>query len=234
MNILITICARGGSKGVKDKNIREINGKPLIVHTIEQALSWKRATRIVCSTDSEKIAVIAKEHGAEVPFMRSPELASDDAGKIDVIRHAMQQSEKIFGETYDIIVDLDVTNPLRTTEDLNGCLQVFEKKKPDLLFTVVEARKNPYFNMVELNEEGFAQLSKQPTQKFLSRQSAPKVYDMNTSIYLYSKHFLNDETKRSVFSADKAAIYVMNERSAFDIDSERDFSYIEFLMKQQR
>src|SRR4030042_6904536 len=113
MKILGTICARGGSKGVKDKNIRTLAGKPLIAHTIEYLKKWKKADRIVCSTDSEKIANITRHFGAEIPCMRPKELATDNASKLHVIQHIVKFCEEQDGTKYDIIVDLDPTEPLR-------------------------------------------------------------------------------------------------------------------------
>ena len=229
--ILCTICARGGSKGVKNKNIRDLNGKPLIAYTIKQALDWKKAKRVVCSTDSKEIAEIAKKYGSTVPFLRPKELATDNIGKLEVIKHAALKCEEIFDEKYDIIVDLDVTAPIRTIKDIDNCLKTFSEKKPDVLFSVVPARKNPYFNMVEKRENGFVKLSKTTPYAIVRRQDAPKVYDMNASIYFFSGTFLLNDKNNSINSSDRAMIYVMNEISALDIDKEIDFKYTEFLIK---
>lgn len=231
MNILITICARGGSKGVKNKNIRSVAGKPLIQYTIDQAKKWGKANKIVCSTDSEKIAEIAKENGIHVPFMRPEELSSDTAGKISVIRHALEKSEEIYNEKYDLIVDLDVTSPIRTIEDLNKSLEIFNNKKPDLVLSVVEARKNPYFNLLELSDEGFAKLSKESSDKILRRQDAPKAYDANASIYFYSREFLMNPENVAPLSSKKVAMHVMDDASSIDVDTEMDLKYIEFLIE---
>lgn len=231
MKILCTICARGGSKGLKDKNIRPLGGEPLIAHTIKQALKWGRARRVVVSTDSRKIAQIARRYGAEIPFMRPQTLAQDNIAKLDAIRHAMLESERYFKEEYDITVDLDVTSPLRRIQDLDGCLDTFTKKRPDVLFSVIAARRNPYFNMVEEKGDGFVRLCKQTPAGITRRQDAPQVYGMNASIYFYSKDFLLNENHKTPFS-DRTAIYVMDEASVFDIDSETDFKVIEFLMKE--
>jgi len=233
MNILITICARGGSKGVKDKNIREIAGKPLMAYTIETAKKWGKAKRIVCSTDSQKIADIAKKYGAEVPFMRPDYLATDTIGKLPVTRHALIESERIFGERFDIIVDLDVTSPVRTVKDLDNALKIFMEKKPDVLFSVIEARKNPYFNMIELNKEGFAELSKKLEREILRRQDAPKVYEANASIYFYSRDFLLNEKYNTILSSKGAVVYVMDSANSIDIDNELDFRFIEFLLNNK-
>jgi CMP-N,N'-diacetyllegionaminic acid synthase len=233
MNILVTICGRGGSKGVRNKNIRELAGKPLIYYTIDVAKRWKKADKIICSTDSEQIAKIAKKFGAEVPFMRPEVLATDTAGKLPVIRHALRESETIYKKKFDIVVDLDVTSPLRTPQDLDNCLKLFMDKKPEVLFSVVEARKNPYFNMVELNKNGYAEVSKKSEKDFIRRQDVPKVYDMNASIYFFSRDFLLNDSHAAVLSSKRAIIYVMDNSGSIDIDSEIDFRLIEFLMQNR-
>lgn len=229
-NLLITICARGGSKGVKSKNIRKLAGKPLIYYTIKQATEWGRGKHIVVSTDSEEIARIAKEHGAEVPFMRPQELASDTAGKVAAIRHSLISCEEIFGETYEAIMDLDVTSPVRKVEDLEKAFNLFLERKPKTLFSVVNAHRNPYFNMVEEMEDGRVNLCKKGN--FIRRQDAPKVYDMNASIYIYDRNFLLDGNENAV--SDNSIVYIMEDESRMDIDSELDFKFIEFLIKENR
>lgn len=227
--LLITICARGGSKGVKGKNIRILSGKPLIYYTIKQAKNWGKAKHIVVSTDSEEIARIAEKYGAEVPFIRPKELATDIADKVSVIKHVLKSCEEIFGKKYDSIMDLDVTAPIRKVQDLENAYQLFLQKNPKTLFSVVPARKNPYFNMVEETTDGKITLSKQG--KFFRRQDAPPVYEMNASIYIYDREYLLDEKTDSAIS-DDSIIYIMDEISRIDIDSELDFKYIEFLMKE--
>ncbi|MCL5072004.1 MAG: acylneuraminate cytidylyltransferase family protein [Actinobacteria bacterium] len=228
-NLLITICARGGSKGVKGKNIRELAGKPLISYTIKQAQEWGRAKHIVVSTDSEEIAKVAKDFGAEVPFIRPADLATDAAGKVGVIKHALISCEKIFGEIYDVVMDLDVTSPIRKVADLENAFNLFLEKKSKTLFSVVVAHRNPYFNMVEESVDGKAHLCKQGD--FARRQDAPKVYDMNASIYIYDRQYLLGKETVSAIS-DNSIVYVMDSVSRVDIDSELDFKFIEFLIKE--
>lgn len=228
-NLLITICARGGSKGVKGKNIRQLNGKPLIYYTIKQAKEWGKGKHIIVSTDSEEIAQVAKDCGAEVPFMRPVDLATDTISKIPAIRHVLNYCEAFYKEKYSLVMDLDPTSPVRKTSDLENSLSLFLKKKPKTLFSVVPAHRNPYFNMVEEDLEGKAHLSK--TGVFFSRQSAPKAYDMNASIYIYARAFLIDEENMQPIS-DNSIIYIMDEFSRTDIDSELDFKFIEYLVKE--
>lgn len=228
-NLLITICARGGSKGVKGKNIRLLLGKPLIYYTIKQAKDWGKGRHIIVSTDSEEIAEIAKKCGAEVPFIRPADLATEMAGKVGVIKHALKTSEEYYRERFDAVMDLDVTSPIRTREDLENAYRLFLDKKPKTLFSVVPAHRNPYFNMVEEVDNGNVVLSKKGN--FASRQQAPKVYDMNASIYIYDRAFLQDENNVSPIG-DNSIVYVMDDLSRTDIDSELDFKFIEFLMKE--
>lgn len=231
MKILATVAARGGSKGIKNKNIKDLAGKPLIVYTIEQIKRWGKFERFIVSTDSEKIADIARQHGVEVPFIRPAELSGDDVGKSEVLRHALMESEKRFGIKFDALIDLDVTAPVRTVADIDNAVNLFLNKKPDCVFSVVKARRNPYFNMVEIKPDGTAALCKQPISEVVSRQSAPPVYEMNASIYVYSRDFLLDPTDRISVSSNAFA-YEMDEASRIDIDSEIDFTFVEYLIKE--
>ena len=226
MKVLGTICARGGSKGVKNKNIREIAGKPLIVHTIEYFKKWEKVDRIVCSTDSKEIADIAKKYGAEIPCMRPPELATDTASKIPVLQHIVKTCEQQDNYKYDIIVDLDPTAPLRKRKFLEEAFKKFVDSEVNNLFSVTEARKNPYFNMVEVDKHGYAHLCK--AGSFVRRQDAPQVYELNASIYIYKRDFLIN--MNSIYS-DKSIIYEMPAITSVDVDREIDFLFIEFLLK---
>src|SRR5438552_1094894 len=150
MNITCIIGARGGSKGVAGKNTRLLLGKPLIGWSIEQARACPEITRTVVSTDSEAIAQVARSFGAEVPFMRPPELASDTSGKWEVWQHALEACERHYGDKIEIFVDLDRTSPLRDVTDISAAIAQFRRSKVDAVFSVCDSRKNPYFNMVEV------------------------------------------------------------------------------------
>lgn len=230
MKILVTIAARGGSKGVKNKNIRPLLGKPLIAYTIEQALKWGKASKVLVSTDSADIAEAAKIAGAQAPFLRPAELAGDAAPKVPVIRHAWREAEKLYGEKYDFVVDLDATAPLRKIADIEACLETAKARKPLMVFSVVPAHKNPYFNMVELDGEGWARLCKRLPDSVKRRQDAPKVYDLNASIYVYSREFLEGDGLTVL--TDRSAAHVMDELSGTDIDREVDFKFVEFILKE--
>ena len=140
-NVLCTICARGGSKGIKNKNIRPLNGKPMIVHSIEQAKKSKLFQHIVVSTDSTEIAEIAVKNGEEVFFIRSDELASDTAGKLEVIKDAFKRSEAHYGHIFEYLVDLDATAPLREVDDIINSFKQFESNDNDNLITGMLSRR---------------------------------------------------------------------------------------------
>lgn len=229
-NILVTICARGGSKGVKGKNIRNLAGNPLIYYTIKQALAWGKAKHVITTTDSEEIAQIAKSCGSEVPFMRPAELATDTCGTLPVLHHALAAAEAFYKEKYDIVMDLPVTAPVRTVEDLAGAFKLFKEKTPKTLISVVNAHRNPYFNMLEETSNGRVNYSK-PNSNFLRRQDAPSVYDMNNAIYIYQSDYLRDPENMKAISSDTIA-FVMDDLSAIDIDTEVDFKILESLVKE--
>ena len=228
MKILGIICARGGSKGVKNKNIKELNGKPLIAYSIEFFKKWGKADEIVVSTDSEKIADIAKKYGAEIPDLRPKELAADNTFKLHVIQHFVKICEQQKNKKYDIIVDLDPTAPLRKQRFLNEAFEKFIKSNANNLYSVTKARKSPYFNMVEIDKNGFSHLSKQSNT--VSRQTAPIVFEMNASIYIYNRDFL---LKTDTLHSDKTIIYEMSDIPSIDIDSELDFKFVEYLLKNK-
>jgi len=227
--ILCTICARGGSKGVKNKNIKSINGKPLISYTIEQAKKSGLFEHIVISTDSDDIARVAKEYGAEVFFKRDARMANDTAGKLEVIRDAFIRSEEYYDEEYDYLIDLDATAPLRVVEDIIKSFKQFIKGENDNLITAMPSRRSPYFNLVEVDRDGKVTLSKKLDTAILRRQDAPKSYDMNASIYIWKRDtILNEDT---IF-LENTGLYVMPEERSIDIDQEIDYKFVEFLMKE--
>lgn len=230
MVILGTICARGGSKGIPGKNLRPLAGKPLIVHTIELAQKVPSLSRVIVSTDSGQIAQVAREAGAEVPFLRPHEMATDDAPKWPALRHALIEMERRTGQCYELVVDLDPTSPLRTVGDVEGCIRTLRESGADVVFSVCEARKNPYFNMVEVDGRGFARLSKPLAAGVHRRQDAPKVYEMNASIYVYRREVVLAEG--GLFSG-RAAVWGMPPERSVDIDREVDFRLVEFLIGQE-
>ncbi|KAF0144491.1 MAG: N-acylneuraminate cytidylyltransferase [Nitrospirae bacterium] len=225
-SILCIIPARGGSKGLPGKNIKKLSGKPLIAYSIEQAKGAKYVDRIIVSTESRKIADIARRYGAEVPFMRPRKLATDDCSIIDVLLHAMDWMENKGKFKFDILVLLHATAPLRTTEDIDNSIKLLVDKKADNVFSVTEAHRNPYFNMVEVLDDGAVRRVKRGS--FVTRQSAPRVFDMNASIYVWWRDVLRKG--KSVFLK-KSHVYVMPRERSVDIDDYLDFRIAEMLLK---
>ncbi len=230
MSRICTICARGGSKGVKNKNIREISGKPLISYTIEQAQLSCFFDCIAVSSDSLDILEIARNYHADILIERPEELATDTAAKIPVIRHCVRGAEQRKGKQFDIVVDLDATSPLRSIEDIKGAVELLEREKVSNVITASPAQRSPYFNLVELEQNGVVRLSKPLKKPVLRRQDSPKCYDMNASIYVWQRAALFESD--TVFNED-TRLFVMPEERSKDIDSELDFEIVEFLMKKR-
>ena len=226
MNIVCFICARAGSKGLKNKNIVNIYGKPLIAWSIDQALSVNLIDEVVISTDSKKIAEITKEYGAKVYFQRPQHLASDEAGKWEVWQHALIEYENVNNKKVDIFLDLDCTSPLRNASDIIEAIDLFKKSNVDAVFSITDAKKNPYFNMVEYSD-GYLKLSKNLGKKILRRQDAPRVFEHAASIYVLSPAFLK---RGSGLLSGKAIGYEMPNERCIDIDSEFDYKIVEFLL----
>jgi CMP-N,N'-diacetyllegionaminic acid synthase len=228
MNILITICARGGSKGIPGKNIKLLNGKPLIEYTIISALKFAKIfnSKVALSSDDDSILSVCNSIGLQTNYRRPAELSTDTAGKIDTISDILLFEEKEKNIKYDYILDLDVTSPLRTQLDL---IEAFEKLQNDAnalnIFSVNIANKNPYFNMVERNEKGYFGLSKKGD--FLTRQSANEVFELNASFYFYRRDFFNNDNKKVI--NDRSLIYLMK-HICFDLDHPIDFEFMNFLL----
>lgn len=231
MGRICTICARGGSKGVKNKNIRHLDGRPLIAHSIEQAIATGAFQAVAVSSDSDEILKTASEYGAAILIKRPSELATDLAAKLPVIRHCFLEAERVSGEIYETVVDLDVTSPLRSVEDINQAIHILEQKKISNVITGMPARRSPYFNLVEINEAGAAVLSKSLPKPVVRRQDGPPCYDMNASIYVWNRYALL--MNESLFMPD-TQLYVMPEERSIDIDNELDFAWVEFLMQRRK
>jgi CMP-N,N'-diacetyllegionaminic acid synthase len=231
MSILITICARGGSKGIPGKNIRLLNGKPLIAYTIEvaQAFAVKYGGSVALSTDHEQIREVAASFGLVSDYTRPEFLASDTAGKVDAVRDIVLYEEKKANTRFDFVLDLDVTSPLRTLEDLeSGFAQFQENPEAITLFSVNKAARNPYFNMVEPKANSFYYLVKtSETGGPLTRQSAPPVYELNASFYFYRRPFFDTGSNKVI--TDRSLIYEMP-HTCFDLDHPIDFDFLEYLL----
>lgn len=229
MNITCLISARGGSKGVPGKNIKKLLGKPLIGWSIEQAKNCPEIDKVVVSTDSEEIAGIARSFGAEVPFIRPAELANDTVGKWQVWQHGLEMCDSIYKEPIDVFVDLDCTSPLREISDISNAIRQFHRENVDAVFSICEARKNPYFNMLE-KPNGRLMLSKSFPKPVLRRQDAPKVFEHVASIYVLDPKYLR---KGIGLLSGNVQGYNIGPQKSLDIDSDFDFELIEFLMKKR-
>jgi CMP-N-acetylneuraminic acid synthetase len=226
LNYIAIICARGGSKGLPGKNIRPLAGIPLIGWSIKTAKEVKQISRVIVSTDSEEIAKIAREYGAEVPFMRPRELAQDNSPEWLVWRHALSylQEEKC---DFDALVVLPATAPLRAVEDVNNCIKEYERDNADVVITVSDANRNPYFNMVTIDNEGNSSLVIPPSGRISRRQDAPTVFDMTTVTYVVRPNFVQEHN--GMFEGRVRSVFIPVER-ALDIDTPLDFKIAECIV----
>ena len=234
MKRLCSVCARGGSKGVPNKNIRSLLGKPLLTHSLDQARESGLFNCVVVSSDSPKILQLAEEWGVDHVIERPEELATDFAAKLHVIQHCFQTAETLSGMTFDMAVDLDATSPLRNQADLKGVVDLLESHDSKTnLITGAPARRSPYFNLIELDESGKIHLSGKRQSidgKIFRRQDAPPCFDMNASIYAWWRDSL---LKSHYVLQQGTRLYVMPEERSVDIDSELDFRWVEYLMNDQ-
>jgi len=227
MNYIALICARKGSKGVIGKNSRLLAGKPLIVWSIQAAKQIKRISRIIVSTDSEEIAQIAIEHGAEVPFIRPNELALDNSPEWLVWRHALKFLSENENVKVDGLVVIPPTAPLRNIQDINDCIDEYEKGAVDIVITVSNSHRNPYFNMITNDSRGYCSLVITPKDNISHRQDTPQVFDITTVAYVACPEFV--QRFNSLFEGKVRSVLIPTER-ALDIDTLFDFQVAECLM----
>ena len=230
MKRLCSICARGGSKGVKNKNIRNLAGKPLIAYSIEQAKASGLFEYVAVSSDSPQILEVARQFGVDFLIERPAELATDRAAKIPVIRHCFEQVEKLTGETFEVLVDLDATSPLRSVDDIRAAVALLETRNVSNVITGTPARRSPYFNLVEADANGVVGLAKKLEKAIERRQDAPQCYDMNASIYVWRRDVL---LQSDVLFQSDTLLHEMPEERSVDIDSELDFEWVEYLMTKK-
>jgi CMP-N,N'-diacetyllegionaminic acid synthase len=221
-----TVCARGGSTGLPGKNLRSLLGKPLIVWTIEQAQAVRSIDRVYVSTDDPRIAEVAQSAGAIVPGLRPAELATATAPKLPVIDHLLARIES-GGTVVDRLVDLDPTSPLRETADIEACLALLDDST-DVVITGYPAEKNPYFNMVERQSDGNVRLVKALPGGVVARQSAPPVFAMNASVYVWHRR-----TFGPALWAGRVRLHEMPRERSIDVDSLLDFRLVELLMQER-
>ena len=230
-DVIAFIFARGGSKGLPGKNILNFCGKPLIAWSIEHAKSSSRINRVIVSTDCKDIAEIALLHGAEVPFIRPSELAQDDTPEWLAWQHALRFIKEKTYKFPKMLVSIPTTSPLRSVDDIDACIDLFERRNPDAVITVSEARRNPYFNMVCQDDNGCSILACPPIDKIYTRQNSPKIFDMTTVAYVVNPNFVMK--KKSLFDGIVYHIQIPYER-AFDIDNKIDFDFAELLMMRKQ
>ena len=231
MSVICTICARGGSVGVPNKNIALLHGKPLIEYTIEQAQAVPEIDGVAVSSDCPRILEVASRAGVQFLIKRPAELATSSAPKLPVIRHCVEAVEARVGQRFETVMDLDPTSPLRQVEDITKALTMFtEDPRAQILITGSPSRKNPYFNMVERDANGVARLCKPPQTALNGRQQCPQVFDMNASIYLWRRGVL---AHSHTLWGDHTLLYEMPEDRSVDIDTSLDLAFVEFLMARK-
>lgn len=230
MKTVAFIFARGGSKGLPGKNIRPIGGKPMIAWAIEQAIAVERIERVIVSTDSYEIASISEQYGAEVPFIRPEHLATDSSPELLSWRHGLEYLKESMGSMPETMVSIPATAPLRSVIDINNCLDEYEKNLSDVVITVTDSHRSPYFNMVCQNSDGTYGLVNPPTSSINRRQDAPVVYDMATLCYVVNSEYIMSHD--SIFEGRVRAIHVPIDR-AIDVDSLLDFQVAEVLFSNR-
>ena len=222
------IFARGGSQGIPGKNIRLLAGKPLIAYAIETAFQSQLIDRVVVSTDDKKIARVAQECGAEIPFIRPKELAQNNSPEWLAWQHAIRTlKEQDNGRDLDVFVSIPPTAPLRVVEDLDNCIHSFLDNNVDVVITVKKASRHPSFNMVSIDENGYTTLVLPPSESISRRQDVSPVYDATTVAYVANPQFIMGE--KSIFSGKIKSVIIPEER-AVDIDTELDFQFAEYLV----
>lgn len=229
MTIIGLITARGGSKSVPGKNISPLAGKPLIAWTIEAALRCKELNRVIVSTDDEKIAKIAQQWGAEVPFIRPAELAQDASSHISVVLHAIHWLEEKEGFCPDYIMLLQPTSPFRTVEDMRKTIQLAKTHNAVAVVSVCEATKHPY-KTFKLIENGTIEYFIPSNIEYMYRQALPKVYEENGAIYLNTRESL---LTGKTFLPKGSMPYFMPKERSIDVDTLWDFYLAELILKDK-
>jgi len=228
VEIVAIIPARGGSKGVPRKNIRDLNGKPLIAYTIEEALKSSYINKIIVSTDDEEVAEVSRKYGAEVPFLRPDELSCDNSPSIDAIIHAVNWLKENRNYIPDYVCLLQCTTPLRRVEHIDGTIKKLFATSMDGAVSVCEAEVNPYWTNVFDGDRLTYFIPE--GRKILRRQDLPKIYRINGVVYIIKTSVLLEE--RSL-EAKNMTGYVMDAEDSIDIDTIMDFKYAEMIMKER-
>ena len=221
------ICAREGSEGIKNKNIKKFKKKPLIAHPIQLAKKIKKFKSISVSTDSKKIANISKYYGADVPFIRSKKLSTSKTNEWEVWEDFVKK--KNLKDKDDILVILPTTSPFRKKKDVEKCISLYKKKIYDYVMVIAKTSHNPYFNMVKKNNDKSIKICMPHHKKIIRRQDAPKVFNITTVCFVVSAKFVL--SKKLVFKTGRiGAVEIPFERS-LDLDTEFDFKIANLLNK---
>jgi len=229
LNRLCTICARGGSKGVPGKNLRPLLGIPMISHSIRQAFTTGLFTQIAVSSDSLAILEVAEKEGA-LAIRRPAHLARDLSPKTPAILHALNSAEKLANARFSTLVDLDATSPLRLIQDIFESVEMLESRNLESVFTAAESGRSPYFNQVMRHEGKRWGVVVESLGEVFRRQDAPATFDMNASIYVWSRDAFVRDPK--VFY-ERTEMHKMPQERSLDVDSECDFELVEFLMSKR-
>ena len=209
------------------KNLKILDGDPLVVRAIKQIKQIDRIDRILVSTDSRGIAEVAISAGAEVPFMRPSELAEDDSPEWEVWRHAVTYLKEVEGGCPDLLMVVPPTAPLRSKDDLESILDEYERGQADIVITVTDAHRSPYFNQVKIGDLGLASLAIHPKTSITRRQDTPEIFDVTTVAYVARPEFIME--KEGIFEGNVRTVFVPKER-ALDIDTDLDFRLAEFFL----
>ena len=228
MKPICLIAARGGSKGVPRKNIRKLLGKPLIAYTIEKSLDSGNFSKVIVSTEDKEIAKIAKQYGADVPFMRPKSLARDTTSMAEVMIHAVSKLQSL-GYDFEIFVNRDCTVPFIRNKDIEKSIRLLRKTKCDAVYGVYVQHFNPYFNMMEMGKTGFLEFSKKMKVKPTRRQDAPKVFQLNGFFTYNTKQFMKFKNQ---YPPKGLPIEIPSETGIM-IDTELEFKTVEMMMKQK-
>ena len=214
--ILAVIPARGGSKGIKNKNITELAGRPLLQWTIEAAEKSKYIDRFVLSSDDPQIQMVAESLGCEVPFTRAAHLATDEASTIDVLLDVI---ERVAG--FDVVALLQPTSPFRTAKDIDGCLELMMRDGAPSVVSLCATRDHPALFFKFQSDKKIAPFLSNPPSQYLRRQDLPAAFKLNGAVYIAKIPWF---IKNRTFTAVEAVGYIMPERRSIDIDDAQDFS----------
>jgi len=225
--ILGFIPARGGSKGLPNKNIKPLNNKPLIAYTIEAAVNAQICDKVIVDTDSQEIAEVSESYGAEIPYLRPDYLGGDDTVMMDVISHAMDWFDSNH-QDFDLFLYLQPTSPLRNARDITGVWDVYNQKDANTVISVNEAESTPE-RMAQLPSDYNMEVFRNKKNINANRQELGKYYELNGAVHLAEWQVLKSQ---KTWYVEKSLAYVMNRLNAIDIDDEVDFEFVDFLFKQ--